>query len=42
MAGSEDERLLDFYLGRDYRISSLEIFIFSLSSTDTHEPLKFL
>lgn len=39
-AVSEAERLSSLYLGRDYSISSLEIFIALLTSSNTHEPLK--
>lgn len=37
---SEAERLSSLYLGRDYSISSLEIFIALLTSSNTREPLK--
>lgn len=37
---SEAQRLSSLYVGREYSISSLEIFIALLASSNTHEPPK--
>lgn len=39
-AVSEAERLSSLYLGRNDSISSLEIFVALLASSNTREPLK--